>query len=192
MMAARGFIRSIKKAAPGCELTLIRGNHDDWATRYENEHPGMEGLFDFETMLGIRALPDDDRPPPFADVRVVRHAEDKPLVIGPVAYAHGNGGGLHFAKRYAENNGPRSGVKVLRVGHHHSLQVYCHRNGHEAWGVGWLGNELHPSFHYAPTPRGWWVGVVVEDIMGDIVTTTPVPIVNGVALFGGMTVRAAA
>jgi predicted phosphodiesterase len=191
MLAARGFIRSIKRAAPGAELYIIRGNHDDWASRYESENPGLEGCFDFETLLGIRAAPDDDRPPPFADVKVIRCAERDPLVLGPVAYAHGNGGGLHFAKRYAENNGPRAGVRVIRVGHHHTLQVYCHRNGHEAWGVGWVGNEDHPAFHYAPSPRGWWVGVLVEDIMGDTVTTTPVPIVNGVALFGGRMVRAA-
>jgi predicted phosphodiesterase len=192
MMAARGFIRSIKRAAPGADLYIVRGNHDDWASRWEAANPALQGSFDFEVGLGIRSLPDDDRPPPFPDVRVVRHAESNPLVLGPVAYAHGNGGGLHFAKRYAENNGPRSGVRVMRVGHHHALQVYCHRNGHECWGVGWVGNEDHPAFHYAPPPRAWWVGVLVEDVVGSMVTTTPVPIVNGAALFGARVIEARA
>jgi predicted phosphodiesterase len=192
MMAARGFIRSVKRASPGSELIVIRGNHDDWASRYETENPGLEGSFDFETLLGVKALPDDDRDPPFPDVKVVRHAESNPLVLGPVAYMHGNGGGLHFAKRYAENNGPRTGVRVVRVGHHHTLQVFCHRNGIECWGVGWVGDERHPAFHYAPPPRGWWVGAIVEDIVGDRVTTTPVPIVNGTALYGGRIVEARA
>lgn len=192
LMAGRAFIRSVKKAAPSTKLTLIRGNHDDWASRYEAENPGLEGSFDFETRLGIRAEPDDDRPPPFEDVQVVRHAESDPLILGPVAYAHGNGGGMHFAKRYAENNAPRTGVKVMRVGHHHTIQVYSHRNGCEVWGVGWIGDERHSAFHYAPPPRGWWVGVIVEDIVGELVTTTPVPIINGRALFAGRIVQAAA
>lgn len=190
MMAARGFIRSIKRAAPGAELHIVRGNHDDWASRYEAENPGLEGSFDFETLLGVRAAPDDDRPPPFADVRVVRGAEENPLILGPVAYIHGNGAGMHFAKRYAENNGPRAGVRTIVVGHHHALQFYRHRNGHEAWGCGWIGDERHPAFHYAPPPRSWWVGVLVQDVIGDHVTTTPVRIVNGAALYGGRLVAA--
>jgi predicted phosphodiesterase len=185
MLAARGFIRNVKRAAPGAELYIIRGNHDDWASRYETENPGLVGSFDFEEKLGLKSLPDDDRPPMFEGVHVVRHAEENPLVLGPVAYAHGNGGGIHFAKRYAENNGPRTGVRVMRVGHHHTLQVFNHRNGIECWGVGWVGDERQPAFKYAPPPRSWWVGIVVEDIIGDHVTTTPVPIVNGAALFGG-------
>ena len=191
IMAARSAVRSYQRASPGSQVIIIRGNHDDWATRFEAENPGMQGLLDFEVQFGTRSAPDDDRPPLMQNVQVVRHAEDDPLVLGPVAYFHGTGGGMHFAKRYAETIAPLHGVKTVVAGHHHTVQVYAAKNGCTAWGCPWLGNEKHPTFHYAPTPRGWRGGVLVQDVADDLVSTSYVPIVSGRALFGGRIISGA-
>lgn len=191
-LAARSFVRSIKRAAPGAELIIVKGNHDGWSERWEAENPAFEGSFDFEKMLGLRNDPDDDRPPMFEGVKVVRHSEKSGYVDGPIAYCHGTGGGLYAARRYAENVGPRAGVRHVRFAHHHTDQVYVHKNGIAASCVGWLGNEDHPSnaFRYAPPPRGWWVGITIDDVYGDHVTSMHVPIENGAAAVLGKLVAA--
>jgi hypothetical protein len=192
-LAGRGFIRAVKRAAPGTELIIVKGNHDGWCERWEAENPAFEGTFDFETMLGLKNLPDDDRPPMFEGVKVVHHPEESGYVDGPIAYCHGTGGGMYAARRYAENVGPRAGVRHVRFAHHHTNQVFVHKNGIQARCVGWLGNEHHESraFRYAPPPRGWWLGITLDDVAGDFVTTTDIEIRNGVAFFGGRLIGAA-
>lgn len=186
IQAARGVLRAFKRASPGSKIHVVLGNHDCWSDRWIASNPWAQGAtFDLELQLGIRAPADDDREPPNADVALYKRPEEEPLVLGPIGYSHGNGGGMHFAKRYDETLCPRTGIKTLRVGHHHQLAYFRARNGHECWGVPWLGDERLPAFHYAPPPRSWYVGALVDDVCGDRWVTTPVPIVNGQAFFGG-------
>ena len=184
--AARAILRSFQAAAPGAEIHVVLGNHDLWSERWVSSNPWAQGdTFDLEVALGTKSPKGDDRDPPLPGVRIVRQPEEEPLILGPVGYCHGNGGGLHFCKRYAETIGPRHGVKHLRVGHHHQRQTFVTRSGYECMGVGWLGDERAPAFHYAPPPRSWTVGCVVDDVSGDHVTSTFVTIKNGAAHFLG-------
>jgi predicted phosphodiesterase len=193
ILAARSFLRSCKKASPGSKIRIVLGNHDCWSERWISANPWAQGAtFDLEVQLGIKAAADDDRQPEHADVMLYKRPEEEPLILGPVAYAHGNGGGMHFAKRYAETLAPRVGVKHLRVGHHHTAQFFRARNGCECWGVPWLGDERAPAFHYAPPPRGWFLGCLIDDVAGEHVTTTPIRIENGAALVLGRLIAAAA
>lgn len=174
------FFDALHRAAPGARKRVLLGNHDDWATEYEDEHPEHAGLFAAQQLglhrYGVELVP----------------REHQPLVLGPVAYRHGYGGGEHFAKRYALDDGPQAGVSCIVVGHHHTIQRFHAKNGVECWGAGWLGESRHSAFHYAKNPRNWEVGFLVQDIIGEHVTTTPVRIRNGAALFGGRLIGRAA
>jgi hypothetical protein len=172
------FLDALSRAAPGARKRLLKGNHDDWADEYEDQNPQFAGMFAAEQMgldrIGWEIVP--------------RSAQ--PLVLGPVAYRHGYGGGEHYAKRYALDDGPQAGVTCLVVGHHHNFQRFHAKNGVECWGAGWLGDSRHSAFHYAKNPRGWEVGCLVQDVIGDRVTTTPVRLDGGAALFGGRLIAA--
>lgn len=176
MLQGRALLEALRRASPGSDLTILLGNHDLWAEEYEDEHPELAGCVvpAWLTAIGARVVGRDHQP----------------LVLGPVAYRHGYGGGEHFAKRYAIDDGPQAGVRCIVVGHHHTFQRFHAKNGVECWGAGWLGESRHSAFHYAKNPRHWEVGCLVQDVMGDRVTTTPVRIENGAALFGGRLVAA--
>lgn len=170
---ALSFLDALGRAAPGARKLTLKGNHDDYGDEYEDENPEWAGMVASKGLgfdrIGWELVPRDSQP----------------LVLGPVAYRHGYGGGEHFCKRYALDDGPQAGVRCIVVGHHHTFQRFHAKNGVECWGAGWLGESRHPTFQYAKNPRHWEVGFLVQDVIGDHVTTTPVRIENGAALYGG-------
>jgi hypothetical protein len=178
LVQGQAFLEAARRASPGSEWIILLGNHDDWAEEYEDEHPEFSGLI---------------RPPWLERIgATVVPREQQPYRIGPVAYQHGYGGGEAYAKKYAVDDGPQAGVRYIKVGHHHSMQRFHAKNGVECCGAGWLGDSRHNAFRFMKNARGWEVGVLIEDIVGDHVTTTPVRIVDGRALFGGRIVEARA
>jgi hypothetical protein len=175
------FLGAIRRAAPGATLTLLLGNHCDWGEEFEDENPQFAGMFSAKAM-GIDRLGWDVVP-----------RELQPLVLGPVAYEHGSGGGEHYAKRYALHEAPKAGVSCYVVGHHHSMQHHRAKNGCECWGSGWLGDSRHSAFDYAKKagdPDHWELGCLVQDVIGDRVTTTPVRLDGGAALVAGRMIAA--
>jgi hypothetical protein len=175
------FLGAIRKAAPGAELTLLLGNHCDWGEEFEDQNPQFAGMFSAKAMgidrLGWTVVP----------------RELQPLILGPVAYEHGSGGGEHYAKRYALHEAPKAGVRCYVVGHHHSMQHHRAKNGCECWGAGWLGSARHSAFDYAKKagdPDHWELGCLVQDVIGERVTTTPVRLEGGAALVAGRLVAA--
>ena len=175
----RAFLEALRKAAPGAELHVIVGNHDAWADEYEDENPHMAGMFTAHQILDCERLGIN-----------VHTAKRDPLVLGPVAYAHGYSGGEHFCKRYAETDAPRAGVRCYVVAHHHTVQTFSARNGCDCWGAGWLGRPEPHAFAYAKNNGGWRNALLVQDIAGDMVTTTPVRLDGGRALFAGRLIAA--
>jgi hypothetical protein len=164
------------RAAPGSRRRYYLGNHCEWGAQFEDEHPEFAGLLAAQ-WLGLDRIGWEIVP---------RHQQ--PLVLGPVDFAHGTGGGEHYAKRYALHSDTTARVHVR--GHHHSMQHHRAKNGHETWGAGWLGRPGCSAFDYAKEKGHWEVGCLVQDVIGDHVTTTPVRIENGAALFGGRLVAA--
>lgn len=173
-----GFFRALARAAPGARKILLLGNHDIWADEYEDANPQFAGMFAAQSMgldkLGWEVIP----------------RSRQPFVLGPIAYAHGTGGGENFAKRYALHTAPQVDVRHIRVGHHHRCSRFHAKNGVECTSVPWLGDARHSAFDYAPDKGDWEVGALFDDVLGDHVTTTPVRIVNGTALYGGRLVAA--
>lgn len=169
----RSFLDALRRAAPAADIHLIWGNHDRYGSEYADENPQFAGMLEAESLL---------RPQDFG-VRV--HASRSALVLGPVSYRHGYGGGTHYCQRYAQDDGPQDGVLHMKVAHHHSMQRFHAKNGVECWGAGWLGESHHETFHYAKNPRHWERGFLVEDVAGDLVTTYPVKILGRKALLFG-------
>lgn len=176
----RAFLEALRKAAPGAEIRVLMGNHDRWGEEYEDENPQMAGLVTAHQILDCERL----------GIQVHTSIRE-PLVLGPVAYHHGYGGGEHFAKRYATDDAPKAGVSCYVVAHHHTLQLFSARNGCECWGAGWLGRPDPSAFSYAKNNGGWRQSLLVQDIAGEMVTTTPVKLEGGRALFSGRLVGAA-
>jgi hypothetical protein len=174
------FLDALGRAAPGARKVVLLGNHDSWADEYEDERPEFAGLFAAKSMgldrLGWELVP----------------RRKQPIVIGPVAYLHGYGGGEHAAKKYVVEVCPQTGVKHVKAAHHHNVQRYHGKNGCEGWIAGWLGRPECPAFDYAPNRDHWERSVLIEDIYGEHVTTTPVILRNGAALFGGRLISRAA
>jgi hypothetical protein len=172
------FAEAMRRAAPGAEITILLGNHDTWADEYEDAHPEFAGLMAARHLglerLGVKVVP--------------RHAQ--PIVIGPVAYTHGYGGGEHSAKKYAIEVAPAVGVRYVKAAHHHVVQRHHARNGCEAWTVGSLVKRTAPAFDYAKNRDHWELALCIEDVMGDRVSTSPVRLDGGAALFGGRLIAA--
>lgn len=181
--AGKAFLRALRRAVGG-RIYYLLGNHEKWAVDYEIANPNLEGTFSVPVALGVAPRPDPEDPGLVLDIEWLSE-DEQPLILGPVAYLHGTEGGMHFAKRYAETVGPRAGVRHVVVGHHHAFQHYSHKNGVTAWGCGHLADDRSEAFDYAKPPRGWERGVLVQDVRGELVTTTKVEIRNGTALFGG-------
>lgn len=177
MLMGRAFLEAVRKAAPGAELVVLLGNHDTYADEYEDANPQHVGVF-VPTWL--------------TQIATVIPRRKQPWVCGPVAYLHGYGGGEHAAKKYALEIAPSAGVRHVKAGHHHSVQRFHAKNGCEGWIVGWLGDASAPTFDYAKMRGHWERALVVEDVIGERVTTTPVRLDGGVALFGGRLISRAA
>jgi hypothetical protein len=167
------FMDALGRAAPLARKRLFLGNHDDWATEYEDEHPEFAGLLAAQH-LGLDKM----------GWEIVPRCR-QPFVDGPIGYSHGTGGGEHFAKRYALHTAPQAGVKHYRVGHHHRCVRFRAKNGVEVVSTPWLGDPRASAFDYAPDKGDWEVGATIDDVIGEHVTCTPVLVENGAALFGG-------
>lgn len=169
------FFDALARASPGARRILLSGNHDDWLLEFEDERPEFAGMFAAK-WIGLDRL----------GWGLVARAQ-QPIVLGPVSYAHGTGGGEYYAKRYALH----STIARCHVrGHHHSMQHHQARNGIEAWGAGWLGRPEPSAFDYAKEKGHWETGCLVQDVIGDRVATTPVRLEHGAALFGGRLIAA--
>ena len=174
MLQGRAYLEALHRAAPGADMVLLLGNHDSWLEEYELNHPTMAGSLAPQIPGYVTVIP----------------RRRQPYVRGPVAYTHGYGGGEMAAKKYAIEVAPAMGVRHVKAAHHHTLQCHHTRGGCEGWIVGWLGRPGEAAFDYAKNRDHWRVGCVVEDVMGERVTTTPVRIDGGAALFGGRLIAA--
>lgn len=174
MLQGRAFLEALHRAVPGAEIVLLLGNHDMWLEEYVLNHRELAGSLEPKIPEYVKVVP--------------RRAQ--PYVRGPVAYTHGYGGGEAAAKKYALEVAPAVGVRHVRAAHHHTVQCYHARNGVESWIVGWLGRAAEPAFDYAKNRDHWRLAVCVDDVIGERVSTTPIRLDGGVAMFAGRMIQA--
>lgn len=110
---AAGFAAFRKAAAwtmtPGGEEVLFEGNHEDWLNDLVNKFPGLEGLLDLPTLLGL-------------DKTVRFIPQGGAYKLGKLWFIHGDqfkGGGSNIAKKAVETYG-----RCIRFGHFHKFEAF--------------------------------------------------------------------
>jgi len=105
--------KRLRDISPDADIYTLGGNHDqEWPERYIEDHPEMEGYFDFERDMGFKDF----------NINYIKR-ENQPLKIGKVRFVHGWFTGIHHAKKHAEhihNN--------IVYGHAHDVQMFTPKN----------------------------------------------------------------
>lgn len=100
---------ALSTLAKDATTTYITGNHEDWLEDLLDEEPGLEGIVNLDTLLGLETF---DKVLPQGGMH---H-------LGKLWFAHGDqikGGGENKAKA-AELHFDRN----IRIGHYHTYQTY--------------------------------------------------------------------
>lgn len=182
---------SIQHAAGSAEVYLLEGNHCHRAVRFACEFGQLDGMLSVPVGLYIEAREDYHRAS--TDLRGVHWVplHMQPFAIGAVSFLHGVYESIHHAYQHAWQLGPRCSTKVLIGAHMHAFQAATSNAGFTAYSCPWLGDGSAHVFGYTKgRPRPWSHGVMVVEEHGDVVTVSPVPIQNGVAVYGGRVVAA--
>lgn len=183
----------LQDASPSSTWDYLEGNHEVRATRYEAAFGSLDGMLSIP--VGLFMQPRDAYRRSSVELRGMNWIplRQQPIVLGPVAYLHGISESKHHAMIHAEQLGPQCGARYVTYGHLHVFQTFRSNAGYEAQCCGFLGDATRPEFSYTKgRPLPWVCGFLIQEIVGDLVTTTPVRIVNGRALFSGRIVQSAA
>lgn len=189
----------LQNAASDPEGLYIEGNHENRVSKWCNEFGTMDGLFDVESSLYMKARDDYHRNAPMLRGMTWIPLSRQPYVIDSVAYLHGVFENLHHASFHASQLAPTLGVPEVVYGHMHALQSATSpalpgRTPYRATCCGFLGDATQKVFraYVKGKPRPWDVGLLVQEVGGGMAVNTPIRIVNGRALFGGRVVEARA
>ncbi len=157
-----------KRLVRGGRKKKLKGNHEAWIDQLVDREPGLEGLLDLPTLLKF-------------DKRGWEYFDSGDVVkLGKVSFTHGDtipGGGEHFAKAAVYAFGGS-----VRVGHHHTYQVYTKHSPVDAGDVH-SGVGVPALCHKAPsygkkTPNKWALGFNYGYIFEDGSFNDYVPIIT--------------
>lgn len=114
----KAFRKAIAQTMPasGREV-LFEGNHEDWLNDLVDKFPGLEGLLDLRTLVG---LPDDG----------VFVPQGGTWNLGKLWFLHGDvfkGGGANVAKKAVETYG-----RSVRFGHFHRFEAFTKHSALDA------------------------------------------------------------
>lgn len=183
----------IQEAHGGRKMRYLQGNHEHRAERYEAEWGVLDGILSVPQALYIQPRGDYHRET--SNLRGIEWVPLKmqPLVVRNTAMLHGVFESQYHAWMTAMHLGPRVGVRYLYSAHMHGFQSFVSPSGFCAYAAPWLGDETAAPFrsYVKGKPRPWNKGLLIIEECGAAVTTTPVFIENGRALFGGRVVQAA-
>lgn len=123
----------------------VDGNHEAWAEKLTGRIPGLEGMIDPYSVLGLHRTFDLYAP------------QGSILRLGRLSLTHGDS--LVRGSKYVAARAVERFSSSIVMWHHHTVQVYTRETLHNMGfqtgiSVGCLAN-LHP--HYKPTPIHSWV-----------------------------------
>jgi hypothetical protein len=132
----------LRKINPEADIYTLGGNHDqEWIEQWLDDHPEMDGYFDYERDMGFQEF----------GIKHIKRAQ-QPLNIGKLRFIHGWFINLHHAKKHAEhihNN--------ICYGHAHDFQSFTPKNidPHRrfmSWCLGHLSDEKKADYlRFRPT-----------------------------------------
>jgi hypothetical protein len=169
-----------KRIVKGGRKKKLRGNHEAWIDQLVDREPGLEGLLDLPALLNFES-------------RGWEYFDSGDVVdIGKISFTHGDtipGGGENFAKAAVMAFG-----KSVRVGHHHTHQVFTKHSPVDATDVH-SGVGVPALCHKAPsygkkTPNKWALGFNYGYVFEDGTFNDYVPIIsNGRVAINGKVYR---
>jgi predicted phosphodiesterase len=185
--AANVLLDELQDCAPSASFLYLEGNHEARCSRFANELGALDGLMSVAEGLYIqprseyRRSTDDLRGMTWVSLSM------QPFVVAGVGYLHGVFEGIHHAMQHASQLGPVCGAKHLVYAHLHAVQHATAPSGHQATCAGWLGDQRARTIqsYVKGRPRPWSHAVVYQEIDGDLVTTSAIPIVTGRAIWQG-------
>jgi hypothetical protein len=185
--AANVLLDEIQDCAPGATWLYLEGNHESRLSRWTNEMGALDGMMSLPESLYIVPRVDYHRSTGFLRGMTWVPLGQQPFVVSGVGYLHGVFEGIHHAMQHASMLGPVCGARHLVYAHMHAVQHATAPSGHSATCAGWLGNpRAHTIASYVKgRPRPWSHAIVYQEIAGDLVTTTPIPITTGRAVWQG-------
>lgn len=184
---ANVLLDELQDCAPGATWLYCEGNHESRLSRFTNEMGALDGVMSLPESLYM--IPRVDYHRSTGDLRGMTWVplSAQPFIVSGVGYLHGVFEGVHHSYQHAAQLGPVCGAKHLIYAHMHAVQHATAPSGHQATCAGWLGNpRAHTIASYVKgRPRPWSHAIVYQEIAGDLVTTTPIPIVTGRAVWRG-------
>lgn len=152
-------LNKLRDGFPKAKIVFLQGNHEYRLERFiQNKAPELFGLFNTESLLGLKEL----------DIKYVPYTPDqKYSVLGSKLMARHEpiSGGVHVA----HGTVVKAGCSVI-FGHVHRIQesqvVMMNGDNHRGIAAGWLGNKDHASMSYVKNHHQWSLGfalVTVKD-----------------------------
>jgi predicted phosphodiesterase len=185
--AANVLLDELQDCAPSASFLYLEGNHEARCSRFSNEMGSLDGLMSLPESLYI--VPRVDYHRSTGDLRGMTWVplSQQPFVVAGVGYLHGVFEGIHHAMQHAQQLGPVAGAKHLVYGHLHAVQHATAPSGHQATCAGWLGDIRARTIqsYVKGRPRPWSHAMVYQEIDGDLVSTSAIPILTGRAVWAG-------
>lgn len=136
--------QKLREINPSSDIYTLGGNHDEeWPALWLEDHPEMEGYFDYHRDMGfdtfnIKYIPENKQP----------------LIIGKLRLVHGWFINLHHSKKHAEHIHHN-----IAYAHAHDFQAHTPKNvdpQHRfvAWSLGHLSDEKKAEY-LRNRPTNW-------------------------------------
>ena len=184
--AANVLLDEFQNAAPDASWLFLEGNHENRAVKWSNEFGVMDGLMSVPEQLFMTRGQYHRATEQLRGMTWVPLAM-QPFVVSGVGYLHGQNESTHHAAFHALYVTARAGVREVVYGHMHAVQQATAMTGARATCAGWLGDPTAAPIraYVRGAPKPWSHALVTQEICGDLVTTTPIPIHSGRAVWQG-------
>lgn len=154
-----------------CKVYYFMGNHEEWASKFVDKYPMLEGMIEPENNL------------PFKELGIEVVAPRKFVKLGKIHFIHGDiWGGGYVSANHAKKMVETFNRNVV-YGHHHTLQAHTKLSPvgidetHTAYCLPCLADTQPEWAKDRPTP--WLNGFGVFSVTNDNFSIFPVVAING-------------
>lgn len=170
-------IRLRKAVGKKCQIVYFLGNHEEWAEKFVDRHPTLEGMM--EAVYNL----------PFKELGIEVIAPRKTKQIGKIVFVHGDLNGKYTPANHAAKMVSLFGKNVV-YGHHHTLQISARmspadqNDKHAGFSIPALA-DVNPTWA-GNKPNQWVNGFAVIDISPKRFTVYPIVSSRDGFIFNGV------
>ena len=164
--AAEILERHRKIVGPKCEIVFFLGNHEEWAEKFLDKYPQLEGFLEVENNLPLRKL----------NIEVIKPRHYKK--IGKIYFVHGDFQAGYYVSQHHAKRMVETFNRNVVYGHHHTYQGFTK--------ISPAGIDETHSAHCIPCvadtapswakdrPNSWLTGFGVFYVSEDAFTVIPI------------------